>query len=98
MKYVKNKNNKDFLNRNFRIVNKNLNELNKFYNKNNNAVVFDIIYNPLMSQFLNIAKNFNLKIINGLEMNLYQAIKAFSIVNDLKNEEKIRKAMTSYGQ
>ncbi len=97
IKHVKKKISQNFLNRNFRIINKNFNELNKFYAKNNDAVIFDIIYNPLMSQFLKIAKNSNLKTINGLEMNLYQAIKAFSIVNGLKNEKKIRKAMISYG-
>ena len=41
------------------------------------AVVFDIIYNPAKTQFLKDAEKLGAKIINGLDMLIFQGIEAF---------------------
>lgn len=41
------------------------------------TIIFDIIYQPLKSKFLSFAEKKGLKILNGLDMNLEQAILAF---------------------
>jgi shikimate dehydrogenase len=49
----------------------------KFFNKN--QIVFDLVYNPQMTRFLEFAKQANAKIINGLDMLIYQAAKSFEL-------------------
>jgi shikimate dehydrogenase len=49
----------------------------KYFNKN--QVVFDLIYNPQLTKFLNFAKSANAEIINGLDMLIHQAAKSFEI-------------------
>lgn len=49
----------------------------KFFNKN--QIVFDLIYNPQMTKFLNFAKQSEAHIINGLDMLIYQAAKSFEL-------------------
>ncbi len=44
-----------------------------------NTVVYDIVYNPLTTQFLQSAKNEGLRVVEGLDMLLYQAQKAIQI-------------------
>ena len=44
------------------------------------SIVYDIIYNPKKTLLLNLAKKNDLKIINGSEMNLLQAVLAFKYV------------------
>lgn len=44
-----------------------------------NTVVYDIVYNPLTTQFLESAKNEGLRVVEGLDMLLYQAQKAIQI-------------------
>ena len=60
-----------------------MNNLNSFEidfkNTNNNTIVYDIVYAPLLTNFLKKAKNFNLKTVDGLGMLLFQAAKAFKI-------------------
>lgn len=48
-----------------------------FLNEQKNAAVFDIIYQPLETLFLSLAKMTGHKTINGLAMNLEQAVVAF---------------------
>lgn len=48
-----------------------------FLNEQKSAVVFDIIYQPLETLFLSLAKMTGHKTINGLPMNLEQAVVAF---------------------
>lgn len=43
------------------------------------TIVYDIVYNPLITPLLKQASDFNLKTINGLGMLLYQGAKAFDI-------------------
>lgn len=56
-----------------------------------NLKVFDVIYNPKKTLFLKLAEKNNFKILNGLDMNLQQAVYAFVITNRLskKNLNKI---------
>lgn len=42
-------------------------------------ILYDLIYNPSKTKFLEIGASRNLKIINGLDMLLYQAILSFQI-------------------
>ncbi len=49
----------------------------KFFNKN--QIVFDLIYNPQLTKFLNFARQTNAEIINGLDMLIYQAAKSFEL-------------------
>lgn len=48
----------------------------------NNAIVYDIVYNPIKTKLLQLAQEQNLKIIMGLDMLIYQAINAFEIWNE----------------
>jgi len=60
-----------------------------------NAVIFDIIYNPLETNLLKISKKNKLKTFNGLEMNLIQAVLAYHKAAPGENNIlKIREAMT----
>lgn len=44
-----------------------------------NAVVYDIVYKPLMTDLLRAAQSRNLRIITGLGMLMYQAVPAFEL-------------------
>ena len=68
-------------------------KIDLFFSKNKKADVFDIIYNPKKTKLLKYAKKYRNKIYNGLEMNLIQAVKAFMIVNNIKNSNSIKKKM-----
>ncbi|MDD3237544.1 MAG: shikimate dehydrogenase [Candidatus Gastranaerophilales bacterium] len=43
------------------------------------AVIYDIVYNPIKTEFINIAQKLGLQTIGGLDMLVYQAAKAFEI-------------------
>jgi len=58
------------------------------------AMIFDIIYDPFETKLLIVCKKYNLKSINGLEMNLLQAVLAFSIVNNYEDLDKIQFIMS----
>ena len=60
------------------------------------AMLYDLIYNPSKTKFLEIGASRNLKIINGLDMLLYQAILSFQIwtkkefdIKDMKSKLKL---------
>ena len=56
--------------------------------------MFDIIYIPLKTQFLKIGEKYNLKTLNGLQMNLDQAVIAFNYATKSKYKiNEIRSAM-----
>jgi shikimate 5-dehydrogenase len=59
--------------------------------------IFDIIYNPEKTKLLKFAELYGNKIYNGLEMNLFQAIKSFMIVNKSNNSNFIKKEMINNG-
>ena len=64
-------------------------------NLKKSAIVFDIIYQPLKTKLLEIADNYDISTLNGLEMNLEQAVLAYQYaVKSNKNLDKIRKIMS----
>lgn len=50
----------------------------------NKPLVYDLIYNPIKTKFLNLAEENSCKTCSGLPMLIYQGIKAFEIWNDTK--------------
>ena len=42
-----------------------------------NSIAIDLIYNPLRTSFLNEALKYNMRVVNGLDMLIYQAKKGF---------------------
>lgn len=46
---------------------------------NKNSVVYDIVYNPLKTELIRLAKKHGIKTIYGLDMLIYQGAKAFEI-------------------
>ena len=69
--------------------------LNKSYldRLNKNTIIYDIIYKPKKTKLLEYSSKRSLKTLNGLDMNLYQAVISFSYVNKIKNMKLIKKAM-----
>jgi len=59
-------------------IEKNIQQSNEFLSKMNKAVVFDIIYQPKTTTLLSLSSKLNLDILNGLSMNLEQAVIAFT--------------------
>lgn len=59
------------------------------------AIVYDLIYNPPLTDFLKQAKKKGYKIINGLDMLIFQAFKAFSIWTD-KDPSKFYEKISHY--
>ena len=58
------------------------------------SIVYDIIYNPEKTLLLNLAEKNGLKIINGSEMNLLQAVLAFKyVVNNVDKNINPEKPM-----
>ncbi len=58
--------------------------------------VFDIIYNPKFTKLISDSKKNNLEVLNGLDMNLRQAVLAFGYTNKkLKKNKKTLKYMLS---
>ena len=43
------------------------------------AIVYDLVYNPLKTELIQIAKKNGLRTIHGLDMLIYQGAKAFEI-------------------
>ncbi len=60
--------------------------LNEYQIKNlsPDAIVYDIVYNPIKTKMIELAEAQGLKTITGLDMLIYQAIKAFEIWTDKK--------------
>ena len=64
-------------------------------NLKKSTIVFDIIYQPLKTKLLEITDNSGLATLNGLEMNLEQAVLAYQYaVKSNKNLDEIRKIMS----
>ena len=57
-------------------------------------LVYDLVYNPSETKLLSIAKNYGLKTTNGLNMLIYQGVKAFEIWTNLTPSiEKMKNAI-----
>ena len=62
----------------------------------NKSKIFDVIYDPNPTLLLSYAKNVGLDVLNGLSMNLEQAVLAYAKVDNMpKNLEQIRNHMLS---
>ncbi len=62
-------------------------------NINKNLFVYDIVYNPQETLLLKKAKEKRLQYINGLDMLVYQGVKAFEIwTGEKSNVQKMKKA------
>ncbi len=46
---------------------------------NKDSIIYDIVYNPLNTELIKLAKKHNIKTIQGLDMLIYQGAKAFEI-------------------
>jgi shikimate dehydrogenase len=46
---------------------------------NPNAIVYDLVYNPRQTEFLHQARKRNLRTVEGIDMLIYQGVKAFEI-------------------
>ena len=75
------------------IIKKNILLTTKFFLRNPKIKVFDVIYNPKKTTLLEIADIFSIKNLNGLIMNLMQAVYAFNLSNTSKSINSIKKAM-----
>lgn len=63
----------------------------------NDTYFFDVIYNPLETKFLKLARFKSKYILNGLEMNKLQAILAIKkVLNDRMSLEKIKKILLKF--
>lgn len=58
-----------------------------------NILIYDIIYDPIETKLIKYAKQNNIKTINGLEMNLLQAVIAFAKANNIANFKNIKNIM-----
>tara|TARA_B100001540_G_C15809249_1_gene643650 strand:+ start:355 stop:1344 length:990 start_codon:yes stop_codon:yes gene_type:complete len=90
--FVKKKNSNLFQKLNKSQIKKN-EKITKNFIKNNSSVkIFDIIYKPSTTKLMhsNKIKSNN---INGLKMNLMQAVKGFMLVNNIKNKNLVFKVM-----
>ena len=66
-------------------------------NINKNLFVYDIVYNPQETILLKIAKEKGLECINGLDMLIYQGVKAFEIwTNENPDISKMKKSAIEY--
>ena len=55
--------------------------------------VFDIIFYPEETTLIKISKILSINNLNGLNMNLMQAVMGFSLVNKYNNLKKIKQFM-----
>tara|TARA_B100000965_G_scaffold401301_1_gene424893 strand:- start:2444 stop:3433 length:990 start_codon:yes stop_codon:yes gene_type:complete len=92
LKYVKKKNSNIFQKLNNLQIKKNEKITKNFIENNSSIKIFDIIYNPLETKLMhsNKIKSNN---INGLKMNLMQAVKGFMLTNNMKNKKLVFKLM-----
>jgi len=93
IKIIKSKSDHIFVKNNALLIKNSILETFRFFKKNDNAKVFDIIYNPQKTVIQKVCELFNNKTYNGSEMNLEQAVFAFAKVNKINNYHKIRKLM-----
>ena len=96
-KTIKMKNNIKFLKINKNFIKINNTNSKKILKRKNKIKIFDIIYNPKKTVLLKHGNIHGHKTFNGLKMNLIQAVEAFKIVNNIKNNTKILRGMKSNG-
>jgi shikimate dehydrogenase len=68
---------------------------NQISNLKTSTIIFDIVYQPLKTKFLQISEHEGLSIFNGLEMNMEQAVLAYKYAAEpSKTLDEIRKIMS----
>ena len=97
IKKIKIKNQSIFIRDNKKLIGVDKKKTDNFFLNRPNMEIFDIIYNPEKTKLLKFAELYGNKIYNGLEMNLFQAIKSFMIVNKSNNSNFIKKKMINNG-
>ncbi len=90
---VEKKDEKLFVKKNIKLINKNITESFNFFKRNPKSSVFDVIYLPNKTILIELAGNYQSVTLNGLDMNLNQAVIAFSKVNRFGLIKKIEKIM-----
>ena len=90
---VKKKNFREFFVKNKDNILNNLRQGAEFFKNNPKCKVYDIIYTPKKTQLMQSALKLKNYTLNGLDMNLDQAVIAFSKVNSIKSIEKIKSIM-----
>lgn len=55
------------------------------------TIIYDVVYNPIETKFVNFSKELDLYTISGLDMLIYQAQKAFKIFTGKEPDAKIMK-------
>jgi shikimate dehydrogenase len=58
-----------------------------------NQILYDVIYNPMRTRFLQEGEKQGLKIVNGLGMLIYQGIQAYEIWMDVKVTDEVIKKL-----
>lgn len=61
------------------------------------CIIFDIIYNPKKTKLLKLSEKIGLKTLNGLEMNMLQAVIAFKYSVNSSDNEITERAMRGVG-
>jgi len=91
---VNKKNYETFMNKNILKIKKNIISSFNILSNLKKTIIFDIIYNPNETILIKLSKLLGYKYINGLDMNLIQAVEGFKIVNSTKmSKQKILRAM-----
>ena len=93
IKAIKKKSNIEFFSINRELISINLIKTINFLINNLKVFVFDIIFYPEKTTLIKISQILNIKNLNGLNMNLMQAVMGFSLVNKYNNLKKIKQLM-----
>lgn len=93
IKAIKKKNGIEFCSINRKLISTNLIKTINFLINNLKVSVFDIIFYPKETTLIKISKILSIKNLNGLNMNLMQAVIGFSLVNKYNNLKKIKQFM-----
>lgn len=94
IKLIKKKNFSLFIEKNKNLIRRDNENLREFFMNKKKLDIFDIIYKPAKTKLIKFYEKIHKKrSYNGLEMNLIQAVKAFMLVNEEKNLNKVKKQM-----
>ena len=93
IKGIKKKNSIEFFSNNRKLISTNLIKTINLLINNLKVSVFDIIFYPEETTLIKISKILSINNLNGLNMNLMQAVMGFSLVNKYNNLKKIKQFM-----
>lgn len=90
LKNVRIKDDKIFVKKNINLIKSNILKSYEFFKNNTNCKVVDVIHTPQETVLMQLCREFK---VNGIEMNLDQAVFAFKEVNKFKSFEKLKNIM-----